>query len=502
MARSFGALLALSLTTLAHAEVRYVSASLTTGAGNGTSWADAYRGPDALTVAIAASTAGDRLWVAAGRYTPTTTGDRAAAFIPKTGVTILGGFAGGETVESARNPAVNVALLTGDLAGNDDAWPRTTGRGENSYHLFRATTTDASGTVDGFTLTGGNADTPGGGLDNDKGGAVLVLNGAAPSFIDCRMINNRSTFGGGAVYIRQSSPSFTDCKMTANNGGVYGGACDMATFCNPVWTRCRIEGNTAMRAGGVEVFGGSQPVFTNCLFAGNASTGSSQGTRGGGGLFIQQSTVTVRNCTIADNTSVFTGGGILNNGGTVRVANCILWNNRGPENATAGQQLAGLTYTTLNCIVQDGFESGTGIITADPRFTSSAAGDYTLLAVSPAIDAGSNAELGGDTLDLERRSRRIDDPRKADIGTGPAPVVDIGCFERPYLCPADMGGPGGLPGADGRLDNNDFVVFIDRFFSHTPEADMGSTGGTPGADGLFDNNDFVVFVEAFFTVCL
>ena len=64
---------------------------------------------------------------------------------------------------------------------------------------------------------------------------------------------------------------------------------------------------------------------------------------------------------------------------------------------------------------------------------------------------------------------------------------------------SDIGSVGGAPGADAHLDNNDFVVFIDYFFSHNPIADMGSTGGAPGADGAWDNNDFVVFIDNFFT---
>jgi hypothetical protein len=68
----------------------------------------------------------------------------------------------------------------------------------------------------------------------------------------------------------------------------------------------------------------------------------------------------------------------------------------------------------------------------------------------------------------------------------------------PVCGAADVGGTGGVAGADGHLDNNDFVVFIDFFFNHNPLADQGSIGGTPGADGLWDNNDFVVFIDNFF----
>ena len=69
-------------------------------------------------------------------------------------------------------------------------------------------------------------------------------------------------------------------------------------------------------------------------------------------------------------------------------------------------------------------------------------------------------------------------------------------------CAADIGSTGGVPGSDGVLDNNDFVVFIDWFFDNDPRADRGATGGVPGADGAWDNNDFVVFIDQFFGGCV
>jgi hypothetical protein len=67
--------------------------------------------------------------------------------------------------------------------------------------------------------------------------------------------------------------------------------------------------------------------------------------------------------------------------------------------------------------------------------------------------------------------------------------------------PADIGAQGGVHDFDGALDNNDFVVFIDDFFTHDPHADRGRQGGLLGADYTFDNNDFVVFIDQFFAGC-
>jgi hypothetical protein len=90
--------------------------------------------------------------------------------------------------------------------------------------------------------------------------------------------------------------------------------------------------------------------------------------------------------------------------------------------------------------------------------------------------------LQTDTIDCSKRWMQI--------STVPVPA-----------CAADLGGQGGAPGADGVLDNNDFVVFIDAFFNADVVADMGRQGGEPGSDGLFDNNDFVVFIDRFFAGC-
>jgi uncharacterized membrane protein len=66
---------------------------------------------------------------------------------------------------------------------------------------------------------------------------------------------------------------------------------------------------------------------------------------------------------------------------------------------------------------------------------------------------------------------------------------------------ADVGGEGAEAGSDGSLDNNDFIVFIDRFFAEDVRADFGSEGGAAGPDGTFDNNDFIVFIAEFFGAC-
>jgi hypothetical protein len=68
-------------------------------------------------------------------------------------------------------------------------------------------------------------------------------------------------------------------------------------------------------------------------------------------------------------------------------------------------------------------------------------------------------------------------------------------------CKPDLGRQGGLVGADGALDNNDFIAFISLFFAQDPLADLGAPGGVAGSDGQFNNNDFISFINLFFNAC-
>jgi hypothetical protein len=74
-------------------------------------------------------------------------------------------------------------------------------------------------------------------------------------------------------------------------------------------------------------------------------------------------------------------------------------------------------------------------------------------------------------------------------------------IESASICPADLGHAGGFAGPDGQLDNNDFIIFINYFFTNNVLADIGRAGGVEGADLQFDNNDFIVFINRFFAGC-
>ncbi len=398
----------------------YVDVSRTTGANDGSSWADAFQGVDGLQSALAAAVAGDQIWVAQGVYKPTLTTTRTVYFQLKNGVEVYGGFSGAETLLSQRNVAGNPTTLSGDLLGNDAG----NAFGDNSYHVLQGAGTNASAVLDGFVVTAGNANS--GTNNQDRGGGILCLSGASPTIRNCTFTLNRCTFGGGAGYINASSPTFLDCVFDTNFGGSFGGAFDMASGVAATFNRCVFRGNSAARAGGIEIFGSSPVRVWNCLFYNNTSTG----TGGGGAIFVSGSTPGIRNCTIVFNSATSNAtGGILGVGGTV--VNCVVFGNTG-SGGSSGQaaQISPSNMNVTYSLTSTGF-TGTGNITATPLFDTCGPFPHRLATNSPGIDAGSNAGVvaAAGANDLAGGVRFADSVLVADSGAGAAPIVDMGAFE-------------------------------------------------------------------------
>ncbi|MBL9121333.1 MAG: hypothetical protein JNL80_15605 [Phycisphaerae bacterium] len=455
----------------------YVDADLTTGSNDGTSWENAYRGPQSLKTAMDAAVAGDAVWVAAGTYkaSPST---RTVSHVLKNNVKVYGGFAGGESDLAQRDPVANLTRISGDLTGNDNPAVAST-YSDNSYHLITCQT-GTLGLVDGFELRGGNAN--GASASNlDKGGAIICLASQSHTFQSCRFIDNRCTFGGGAGYLHSSSPKFLDCLFENNQGGSFGGAFDSANTTQPVFERCIFRGNKAARAGALEFFGGSQPKVTNCLFHNNQATGSG----GGGAIWLgSSSSGTFRNITVTANNASVVGGGVYNTGGSSTFINCISFGNTGPGTiADNGIKSQGGTSTITYSDVQ-GLTTGTGNINLDPQFENAAGGDYRLQVTSPCIDKGNNGAVPvGTTTDLDRLARFVDIASAPDGGSGSAPIVDMGSYEEQEVvvpCPADLDG-------SGVVDATDLALVLGGW--------SGASGDVDG-NGLTDAQDIAILLGA------
>jgi hypothetical protein len=337
-------------TTSIPPHIYYVTVS---GSGNCGSWGNACTLQTALSKAIS----GDEIWVAAGTHKPTTGTDRAATFQLKTGVAIYGGFTGNETTRDQRDPAANQTTLSADLLNNDASFTNNT---ENVYHVV----TGANGAIlDGFTITGGNAN--GSGCPGTACGAGIYNNNSSPSLTNITLSGNSAYLGGAGIYNYSSSPILTNVTINENSAALGNGAGMYNQGSSPKLTNITIIGNSAIMGGGM-LNDTSSPILTNVTFTRNTASQS--------------------------------GGAIINGyNSSPQVRNTIFWSNTA---VSAGAQIYNIDATgspvISDSIVQGGYASGTNIITSDPLLgLLDSYGGYTqtipLLAGSSAIDAGNDS---------------------------------------------------------------------------------------------------------------
>ncbi|GAB4044616.1 beta strand repeat-containing protein [Spirosoma jeollabukense] len=282
--------------------IRYVKAG---GTGSGSSWASASGDLQAM---INASAAGDQVWVAAGTYKPTTTTDRTINFSMRPDLAIYGGFVGNETSLGAR-PTINPitgnpssTTLSGDIGTVGD-------NSDNSYHVianFNFLTTTAI--LDGFVITGGNANLTSANHSTDSGGGM----------------HNFTSFQG-----EHTNPLIRNCSFVANSalssgGAVYNGAVGCASDCNPTLINCFFQGNSARQGGAMANDGSandafcsrrSSPALINCSFVANSARfGGAMYNSGFGGGGYGESSPTLTNCSFVTNSANDIGGAMYNVG--------------------------------------------------------------------------------------------------------------------------------------------------------------------------------------------
>jgi hypothetical protein len=274
---------------------------LAAGDGSGSSWADASDDIQALIdISLSAAYPGiNEIWAAAGTYTPahlpptaSTTTDRDRTFFLKAGVKLYGGFAGGETARGQRDWTNNQTILSGDFNGNDGA--SFTNMGENAYHVVVGVNIPDNGAtvLDGFTISGGNADTSGSITVDGKGiyrnsGGGMFNNSSSPVLTSVTISGNQAygTGGnsGGGMYNEGSSPVLTNGTISGNRAdlgysGMYNYLGSLPKIRNsiiwgdnvgnngslPSYTYSLVEGENPSGAGNLDgTFAGNDPKFVD-----------------------------------------------------------------------------------------------------------------------------------------------------------------------------------------------------------------------------------------------
>lgn len=314
MRRSFGrvsglAILAVLIAAFAPAPERGVAGvarifvdQSAAGANNGTTWADAYTD---LSTALAAA-ANAELWVAAGVYVPGPA--RTDTFTLNSGIAIYGGFAGGETALTQRDPALNLTVLSGDTGTPGQA-------SDNAYHVVTAPG-DATAILDGFVVTGGFAD---GANPADDGAGIYAATGS-PTIRNTVVRGNRAAGAGGGMLIDTGNPTISGVVFEGNSAGAGGGGVAVITGQTSIDDTV-FRSNAGLTGGGL-FFGGTNLVVTDSTFAGNHASIA-------GGAFVTTGTVSIERTLFQGNASDSGAAGLDVNAASTTLRNSTFYGNRG-----------------------------------------------------------------------------------------------------------------------------------------------------------------------------
>ncbi len=316
----------------------YVNAA-SEGPYDGKTWATSFSDlQDALSIAQPNA----EVWVAAGVYTPDRgTGARTASFHMKNGVRLLGSFAGTETSSYQRNPNKNETILSGDL--KEDDGPDFANYDENSYHVVTSDGTEPNAVLDGFIITGGNANGPK--EYNLHNGGGMFTGGGSLTIIRCIFKNNSAIGDGGGMHNEGGGPRLVDCEFNGNlaergGGGMYNTEC--SGNYRPNLTRCTFVSNcskgmglAAGGGGGICNANNGSPILADCIFINNSAI-----TDGGGMYNVNGSGPILTNCTFNGNTAEG-GGGLYQGAGETKLIHCTFHSNSGGWAGAAGFTAAG-----------------------------------------------------------------------------------------------------------------------------------------------------------------
>ncbi len=291
------------------------------GEDSGESWMDAFT---SFQSALDQAEAGDQIWVAKGTYKPESDyglggGSRYYHFRMVDEVAIYGGFSGGEISLDQRVDfgfgESNETILSGDLNANDDFDASNEGYqgssgDDNCYHVFyhpEGALLSASSVLDGFTITGGNANSQTE-VIQWQGGAMYNYD-ASLTLVNVAIMNNYSWVYGAGLFNESSNLSISNSYFGSNlatfGSGIYNINSELEVSNSSFdanYTYALHSGSTGQ---GAAIYNEATDLeISACIFSNNVGVGS-----GGAIFFESESVCSITGSEFSSNTG-WTGGAI------------------------------------------------------------------------------------------------------------------------------------------------------------------------------------------------
>jgi hypothetical protein len=323
------------------------------GNETGLNWTDAFTDLKLTMEMIEGLSPIPEILVAQGTYHPADpNGNRKASFALKNRMVLRGGYAGVQGPNpDARDVQAHPTILSGDL--NEDDEPGFLNYQDNSFHVVVGKNLDSNTVLDGFVVSGGNAD---GMYVHANGGGMLNRNGSNPVIIDCNFSENLSSGGGSGMYNDNSNPHVIQCRFSGNAIGGNSGAGMYNINSNPIVEDCKFVANDAGVGGGMANGESGNARIVGCLFKDNKASF-------GGGLYSRDDcSPIVIDCTFENNWADYTGGALEIRGGNPSYTHCRIINNEAGKYTWGGSGISAFdgTITFENCTVTGNYSYANG----------------------------------------------------------------------------------------------------------------------------------------------
>lgn len=404
--------------------IKYVKQGAT---GSGASWATASGDLQAM---INSAQAGDSIFVAAGTYKPIrkqydvytiSTGNRFNSFVLKNDITVLGGFPSDDNTAgvSDRDYDLYETILSGDLGTEGVS-------SDNCYNVvYSDDATDSTLLVDGFTITGGNANAT---TNNTGGGWKNYGNGHASNLI---FSNNRASYGAGME--NGGNATLRDVVFTSNIGSNSGGGlynyADSMTILNATFLM-----NTAPY--------GAAMINEGGLWLDSATIKDNLASISGGAVYLLTGNCNISNTTIKGNEAEY-GGAFYNDGANAILFNVVLDSNMADYsggawyNNAGNPELTNMRITNGSAYYGGAWYNASGNpnfknVTISNNYTASSfSGNFERVSGTPVI---TNSIIWGNTAanDAYDNTYNVDDAsmiytiKGNDIWYGTDSIVSIG----------------------------------------------------------------------------